>query len=212
MSTVEGTIRQVLAYQLYSRSRATAMRWLIGLVAGLSGYLGTTLLMKQNKLIEAQNTYLVETNKPSLGIKTNGATYRLKGIKNFEYEGLVHIENFGKRDAQKVSIHSKIYEMSGDSYKIINTETISTINPIFQDQVLDYIKHFNSDDKSKKHFWTIKLVYTDGLTKKNDTSELYYRFPTIGQIDSNPRKEHGLFNIDVVEFEAIQKYDSTHSQ
>jgi uncharacterized protein YjbI with pentapeptide repeats len=57
-SSIERTIRQLLAYQVYSRSRRSSLGWLIALVAGLSGYLGTTLLMKQNKLMQEQNTFL----------------------------------------------------------------------------------------------------------------------------------------------------------
>jgi hypothetical protein len=210
---LEETIISTSQY-LYSKYSEVSLRnWifriLLSLLATIGGIITAGLLLKQNELIDnqnqltsTQNRYLIGIDKPRLGIKHSGLTYRdSSGF--LKYECAVKIENFGKRDAKEITLNSNLYEDLNGKIKSIQKEVLKPVNPITSGQELLYPIGSKSNSRQAKYYLNIRVIYTDELSLKKDTLNHYYRYPSITQLDNSATKESGLFNIESYELEAI---------
>jgi hypothetical protein len=216
--SISNLSRIVLAKYSEVAFRTWAFRMFFSLLAVFGGVITAGLLLKQNQLIEeernllsAQNlliekesNYLVEINKPRLGIKNSGVSFQRKGD-TYEVESLVRIVNYGGREAQNVRTTSVIYEVNEGGCKILRpTEHLNSNNPIVPEQEINYVHFFNTTKFESKIYLRIELVYFDGLSKEDLKIILNYRYPTIKQIDSSVKKELGLFGAEKVEIIDIE--------
>lgn len=187
-STVENTIRQILAYQLYSRSRTTALGWLIGLVAGLSGYLGTTLLMKQNKLMQEQNTFLqrqivlqqeqILTENKNKYLDIIYGDFSPSRIAS-ALESYIQIERLSNRKAQ-------IENLTFDSLSISNTKLDSSnfIRLTFKNC------RFDNVDFSKSRFEKVSFIKCGFSDCKFDSCRMNVKFVASAQMSNSYKNSY----------------------
>lgn len=209
-----------IAISKYSEAafRTWAFRMFFSLLAVFGGVITAGLLLKQNQLIEeeknllsAQNQlienesrYLIEVNKPRIGINTSGATFK-ENADSYDIESVVNILNYGGREAKNVKTSYTVFEIYGSQCRIIvPKEDYHSKNPIFPEQQVSYVQHFQTSDINASIYLSIDISYVDDLSGEKINSILYYRYPTINQIKSSVKKELGLFNAEESEISGFK--------
>ena len=219
LNKVQISISKLLNIGLVKYSEAAFRTWafrtFFSLLAVFGGVITAGLLLKQNQLIEDQKNllssqnsliekesrYLIEINKPRLGIKNSGVTVREGG---FQFESVVKIENYGEREANDLKISTTIYEVINKQCRVIFQENLNPSNPVVPDQVTDYVQHFVVNSVVSTQFMRLKIQFTDNLSEQTKELTFYYRYPLIEQIIENPKGELGLFNTEESELNQIQ--------
>lgn len=164
----------------------------IGAFAFFIGIIPYIFLYQQNKLIEKQNKYLVETNKPNLGVKGTFATFT-KEKDTYTIESNVVILNYGKREAKNININYYVYEINDDKCTMKEPKKYSPSNPTFPDQEVDYPIIFKTNYFESNIYLKLELRFYDDLLERETLTILHYRYPTINQLNQNKQKRLGLF-------------------
>ena len=202
----EKTTKSVLLKILNSQARLWTTRTIMSIFGILGACFATLLAIQQNELIDNQNNYFIEIDKPELSMNTHALKWDDKGDMILISLDL-NLENIGKRPAKQIDYELFFYDYleSEGSLNLLDSlkETFST--DLKKNNEINLNSMCAKDDNGKELLVYFKCKYVDVVNKiaRIDSIEFNYKIPLPA---SDPKYGHALMMGKMKEYELITNY------